>query len=83
MGISLLVGSDGIAGMAIAGMDHAFNCVELPSELLLAFPGEMKKQAVFGKVFLRESPEMTHVELNLRVRLDAAEARTMASCAEM
>jgi hypothetical protein len=29
MGISLLVGIVGITGMAMAGMDHAFNCVEL------------------------------------------------------
>lgn len=71
MGISLLVGIDGILGMAIAGIDQAFSCVELPSELL-AFPGEVKKLCVFGK----------QVELSLRDKLDAAEANTMASCAE-
>lgn len=68
--------------MAIAGMDQAFKCVELPSELL-AFPGEVKKLEVFGKVFFRESPEMAQVELNLRDKLDAADAKTIASCAEI
>ena len=71
----MLVGIDGMEGMAIIEMDHAFNCVELPS--LLAFPGGEKKLALFGKPSLRE------VELNLRVKLDAAEAKTLASCAEM
>ena len=71
-------------GTAIAGIDHAFNCVELSAEELLAFPGEDMKLKLFGNVFLIESPEETkQVELNLRLKLDAAEAKTMASCAEM
>lgn len=70
-------------GMAIAGIDHAFSCVELPPELPLAFPGDANRLGVLGRVFLREFPEMAHVEVNLRVKLDAAEARTIASCAEM
>jgi len=78
MGISLLVGIDGMEGIAITGIDQTFNCVELAA-LQLAFPGEVNKLAVFG-IILIESPE---TELNLRVKLDAAEAKTMASCAEM
>lgn len=75
----MLVGIAGMEGMAIAGIDHAFKLVELASLLPLALPGEAKKLeklAVFGIIF-RESPE------SLRVKLDAAEAKTMASCAEM
>lgn len=67
--------------MAIAEMDQAFNCVELAA-LLLAFPGVVNKLPVFG-IILNESPEAWHVELNLRVKLEAAEAKTMASCAEI
>lgn len=70
-------------GTAIAGIDHAFNCVELSAEELLAFPGDDMKLKLFGNVFLTESPETKQVELNLRLKLDAAEAKTMASCAEM
>ena len=69
-------------GTAIAGIDHAFNCVELSAEELLAFPGDDMKLKLFGNVLI-ESPETKQVELNLRLKLDAAEAKTMASCAEM
>lgn len=78
----MLVGIGGIEGMEIAGMDQAFKPVELPSGLL-AFPGEVKKLEGFGKVFLRVSPEMVQVELNLRDKLDAADTKIVASCAEM
>jgi len=81
-GMSVLVGIEGMEGIAIAGMDQAFNCVELPSELALAFPGAVRR-LVFGRDILRASPEMAQLELNLRVRLDAADASTMASCAVM
>jgi len=65
-----------IEGIAMVGIDQAFNRVELSP---FAFLGEVHKLAVFGKVLLSAPPEMTQVELNLRVRLDAAEASTMAS----
>lgn len=82
IGMSLLVGMVGIEGIAIAGIDQAFKLVELSSLLPLALPGEAKKLeklAVFG-IFLRESPDIT---LNLRVKLDAADANTIASCADI
>jgi len=65
-----------IEGIAMVGMDQAFNRVELSP---FAFLGEVNKLAVIGEVLRCASPEMTQVELNLRVRLDAAEAKTMAS----
>lgn len=61
----------GKEGMAITGMDHAFNRVELLWPLP-AFPDEAKN-TVFGNGFFSAS------ELSFRVRLDAAEAKTMAS----
>lgn len=74
--MSLLVGIV-MEGMAIVGMDHAFNRVEHLS--LFAFPGELSKLPVFGPALVVASPEMTQLELILRVKLDAAEAKTMVS----
>jgi hypothetical protein len=69
-------------GIAMAGIDHAFNCVELPSGRL-AFPCDEKKPGLFGRVLLSESPDARYVELSFRVKLDAAEAKTAASWAVM
>lgn len=80
MGKSLLVSIDGMDGIAMAEIDHAFSEVELPSGRTAARPGD---DVNFGSVFVSESPETRYVELNLRDRLDAADARTMASCAVM
>lgn len=70
-GNSLLVGKDGIA---MAGIDHAFNEVELPSGRT---GDDVRPDAPLA------AGALMYVELSFRVRLDAAEARTMASCAEM
>lgn len=65
--VSLLVGMAGMAGIDIAGIDQAFNFVELP------LPSFFAICATFGTTM--------YDLLSLRVKLDAAEASNMASFA--
>lgn len=78
MGTSLLVGIVGMDGIAMAGIDHAFNRVVLASFLLLALPGELKKVLMLA-LFLIVSPDIMYSDRSFRVRLEAADASTIAS----
>lgn len=67
--VSRLVGIAGMIGIDIAGIDQAFNFVEVPPPSLFAV------RATFGTTM--------YVLLSLRVKLDAAEASNIASFAEI
>lgn len=66
--VSRLVGIAGMIGIDIAGIDQAFNFVEVPPPSFFAVP-------TFGTTM--------YVLLSLRVKLDAAEASNIASFAEI
>lgn len=89
MGMSLLVGIDGISMESDPNpIDHAFNFVAelldaslvLSSCVVLVVCDEKKPKLV---LFLSVSGDIIYVVLNLRRSPFAAEANTMASCADM